>query len=68
MEKYSLVYIDDKPEAALTKFLDKEFRSTHYEIECSEVIFRPEEGYESLLSEPKVKLNVLIYAFAVALF
>lgn len=27
MEKYSLVYIDDKPEAALTKFLDKEFRS-----------------------------------------
>ena len=55
MEKYSLVYIDDKPEAALTKFLDKEFRSTHYEIECSEVIFRPEEGYESLLSDPKVR-------------
>ena len=55
MEKYSLVYIDDKPEAALTKFLDKEFRSTHYEIECSEVIFRPEEGYESLLSDTKVR-------------
>ncbi len=55
MEKYSLVYIDDKPEAALTKYLDKEFRSTHYEIECSEVIFRPEEGYASLLSDPKVR-------------
>lgn len=55
MEKYSLVYIDDKPEAALTKFLDKEFHSDQYEIECSEVIFRPEEGYDSLLSDPKVK-------------
>ena len=49
MEMYSLVYIDDKPEAALTRFLDKEFHSAHYEINCSEVIFHPEEGYESLL-------------------
>ena len=55
MEKYSLVYIDDKPEAALTRFLDKEFHSALYEIDCSEVIFHPEEGYESLLSDPKVK-------------
>ena len=49
MDKYSLVYIDDKPEAALTKYLDKEFHSDDYEIECSEIIFKPEEGYESLL-------------------
>lgn len=55
MEKYSLVYIDDKPESALTRFLDNEFHSTCYEIECSEVIFHPEEGYASLLSDPKVK-------------
>lgn len=55
MEKYSLVYIDDKPEAALTRFLDKEFHSDHYEVEFSEVIFHPEEGYDSLLSNPKVR-------------
>ncbi len=61
MEKYSLVYIDDKPEAALTKFLDKEFHSDRYEIKCSEVIFRPEEGYESLLNSSKVKsANIIL--------
>lgn len=60
MEKYSLLYIDDKPEGALTKYLDKEFHSDQYEIEFSEVIFKPEEGYESLLSDPKVKAANII--------
>lgn len=60
MDKYSLVYVDDKPEPALTKYLDKEFQSEQYEIHCSEVIFKPEEGYESLLSNPKVKTANII--------
>lgn len=60
MNKYSLVYIDDKPEIALTKYLDKEFHSDKYEIECSEIIFQPEEGYESLLSNPKVRTANII--------
>lgn len=55
MEQYSLVYIDDKPEIALTKYLDKEFYSDEYKIVCSEIIFKPEEGYESLLSNSKVR-------------
>ncbi len=60
MDKYSLVYIDDKPEAALTKYLDKEFHSDDYEIKCSEIIFKPEEGYESLLSDSKVRAANII--------
>lgn len=60
MDRYSLVYIDDKPEAALAKYIDKEFHSDHYEIEYSEVIFKPEDGYESLLSDSKVKAANII--------
>ena len=54
MEKYSLVYIDDNPETALSRYLDEEFKSDNYEINCSEIIFKPEEGYESLLSDQRV--------------
>lgn len=60
MDKYSVVYIDDKPEAALTKYLDKEFYSEDYQIDCSEIIFKPEEGYESLLSDPRVSAANII--------
>lgn len=55
MDKFSLVYIDDKPETELTKYLDEEFHGNNYEITCSEIIFKPEEGYSSLLSNPKVR-------------
>ena len=60
MDKYSLVYIDDKPEAALAKYLDKEFHNDNYEIEYTEVTFHSEDGYESLISDPKVKTANII--------
>lgn len=61
MDKYSLVYIDDNPETALTKYLDEEFHGDKYEIVCSEIIFKPEEGYESLLSDSKVRsANIIL--------
>lgn len=61
MNKFSLVYIDDKPESALTKYLDKEFHSDDYEIECSEIIFKPTDGYESLLCDARVKsANIIL--------
>ncbi|MBQ3500902.1 MAG: hypothetical protein IJA70_05730 [Oscillospiraceae bacterium] len=61
MEKYSLVYIDDNPETALTRYLDEEFRSDNYEIICSEIIFKPEDGYESLLSDQRVSsANIIL--------
>lgn len=61
MEKYSLVYIDDNPETALSRYLDEEFKSDNYEINCSEIIFKPEEGYESLLSDQRVcRANIIL--------
>ena len=61
MEKYSLVYIDDNPETALTRYLDEEFKSDNYEIVCSEIIFKPEDGYESLLSDQRVSsANIIL--------
>lgn len=61
MEKYSLVYIDDNPETALSRYLDEEFKSDNYEINCSEIIFKSEEGYESLLSDQRVcSANIIL--------
>lgn len=61
MEKYSLVYIDDNPETALTRYLDEEFQGDDYEIVFSEIIFKPEDGYESLLSDPRVSgANIIL--------
>lgn len=61
MDKYSLVYIDDNPETALTRYLDEEFQGDNYEIVCSEIIFKPEDGYESLLSDKRVSsANIIL--------
>ena len=61
MEKYSLVYIDDNPDTALTRYLDEEFKSDNYEIVCSEIIFKPEDGYETLLSDQRVSsANIIL--------
>ena len=61
MEKYSLVYIDDNPDTALTRYLYEEFKSDNYEIVCSEIIFKPEDGYEALLSDQKVSsANIIL--------
>ena len=61
MEKYSLVYIDDNPETALTRYLDEEFKSDNYELVFSEIIFKPEDGYESLLSDQRVSsANIIL--------
>lgn len=60
MDKYSLVYIDDDPETTLTRYLDEEFHSDKYEIDWSEIRFKPEEGYDSLLLDPKVRTANII--------
>ena len=61
MDKYSVVYIDDSPDTNLTWYLDKEFHNDDYEIICSEIRYNPEEGYESLLTNPKVRsANIIL--------
>lgn len=65
MDKYSLVYIDDKPDIVLSKYLDKrlkeEFKIKYNDFEYNEIEFNPNEGYESLLINPSVKCaNIII--------
>lgn len=61
MDKYDLVYIDNNPDTALTRYLFEEFHNDNYEINCSEIIFNPEEGYESLLLDKRVsEANIII--------
>lgn len=61
MDKFSVVYIDDNPDTELTRYLDKDFYGENYEIRCSEIIFKPEDGYESLLTNPKVRSANIIF-------
>lgn len=62
MEKYSVVYIDDSPESALTKYLDTQFHNDNYEIECHEVIFDPTtQGYDSLLQNTTITSANVIF-------
>ena len=55
MEKFLLVYIDDKPEPGLARYLDQVFYSENYNIEYAEITFDPQKGYEDLLKDDKVK-------------
>lgn len=49
-----IVYIDDNPEPKLSKYLEGPF-STDYTVDSKEVIFSPNDGYSSLLSDSRVK-------------
>lgn len=60
-DKFSLVYIDDNPDTALSRYLDQEFRSDNYEIDYSERRFSPNEGYKSLLSDTRIQhANIIL--------
>lgn len=50
-----LLYIDDRPETSLSKYLDREYDCDKYTTKYSDVLFNPQDGYESLLTNPKVK-------------
>lgn len=61
MERFSLVYIDDNPDIALSRYLDQEFRGADYEIEYREILFRPDEGYKSLLQDSQIQhANIIL--------
>lgn len=60
MEDIKIVYIDDSPEIALSKFLDK-YLLDGCRIEYSDIQFKPEEGYESLINNPEVQSANVIF-------
>lgn len=61
MRSISFLYIDDRPEPALARYLDKGYRNEKYNIEYSDIIFNPNDGYESLLKNPKVRSANIIF-------
>ena len=60
METLKILYIDDNPEVALAKYLDR-YKDSNCEIEYSDIEFRPEEGYESLINNADVKSANIIF-------
>ena len=60
MDTLKLLYIDDNPEPALAKYLDK-YNCDLCEFEYSDIIFNPEQGYESLVSNSEVKSANIIF-------
>lgn len=60
MEKINMLYIDDSPEGALERYLEK-YERKDYEIEYSEIIFKPNDGYESLIKSPVVQASNIIF-------
>lgn len=61
MKTISFLYIDDGPEPALARYLDKGYKNEKYNIEYSDIIFNPNDGYESLLKNPKVRAANIIF-------
>lgn len=60
MTTLKILYIDDNPEPALSRYLDK-YQSSKCNFEYSDIVFNPEDGYESLINNPDVKLANIIF-------
>lgn len=60
MEDIKILYIDDSPEAALSKYLDK-YSHEDCKIEYSDIEFKPEQGYESLINNSEVRSANIIF-------
>lgn len=60
MSTLKILYIDDNPEPALAKYLDK-YQSQTCDFEYSDIKFNPDEGYERLINNPEVKSSNIIF-------
>lgn len=58
METMNLLYIDDVIDPALSRYLSVTYRG---KVKYDELLFKPDEGYESLLADKKVReANVIL--------
>ena len=57
----TLLYIDDRPETSLARYLDQEYSHEKHATQYSDLLFKPQDGYESLLTNPKVKSADVIF-------
>lgn len=58
---FSILYIDDSPASELERYLDKEYTHSEYVTVYSGIIFNPDDGYESLIRNPKVQSANIIF-------
>lgn len=61
MNGFNILYIDDSPELGLSRYLDTEYSNEQHETNYYEITFNPEEGYESLIRDPKVQSANIIF-------
>ena len=61
MGEINIVYIDDKPDLGLSKYLDTEYSSNEFCKVYTEILFNPADGYESLIKNPLVQTaNIIV--------
>ena len=61
MKEIKIVYIDDKPDPSLSRYLDTEFSSDRFIKVYEEILFNPADGYESLIKNPVVQsANIIV--------
>ena len=61
MREINIVYIDDKPDPSLSRYLDTEFSSDQFSKVYEEILFNPADGYESLMKNPLVQTaNIVV--------
>lgn len=61
MKEIKIVYIDDKPDPSLSRYLDTEFSSDRFVKVYEEILFNPADGYESLIKNPVVQgANIIV--------
>jgi len=56
-----IVYVDDKPDPDISRYLAREYESVDFIKEYFEITFNSDEGYESLLSNPLIiEANIIL--------
>lgn len=61
MREINIIYIDDKPDPNLSRYLDADFSDPEFHKNYQEILFNPAEGYESLIKNPLVQTaNIII--------
>lgn len=61
MDKINIVYIDDRHDEILSRYLGEDYTNANFEIEHEDILFNPNEGYESLMRNPSVMhANIII--------
>lgn len=61
MREINIIYIDDKPDPSLSRYLDADFSNPQFSKVYNEILFNPADGYESLIKNSLVQTaNIII--------